>query len=190
MKHEPEYTGRPMKTQCGSVLCAALLLFGQIAWAGLSDLNITCEKKKMEGQRQAAAQAHSIGTTKSEQWGYAVTVENQGFKNLSNLEVKYKIFYKHEQLGVKGPPKKETKTGDYTIPEIDSLAKTSFDTVSVTLSKSSLIGPMGGYSYFDNGAKPTATDTLSGIWVRVYQNGTLFTEYAYPSDLTSQETWQ
>jgi hypothetical protein len=179
-----------MKTHCGPLLCAALLVFGPIAWAGLSDLNITCEKKKMTGQAGSEPQQHSVGVTKSEQWGYAVTVENQGFKNLSNLDVKYKIFYKHEQLGIKGPPKKETKTGDYPIPEIDSLGKTSFDTVSVTLSKSSLLGPMGGYSYFDNGAKPTATDTLTGIWVRVYQNGTLIGESAYPSDLTSEETWQ
>jgi hypothetical protein len=117
-------------------------------------------------------------------------VENQGFKNLANLQVKYIIFYKHEQLGIKGPPQKKTKSGTYSIPEIDSLGKTSFDTDSVTLTKASLVGPMGGYSYFTNGAKPTAADTLTGVWVRIYQNGALLTEYTYPADLASVETWQ
>jgi hypothetical protein len=179
-----------MKTHYSPLLCVALFLLNQIAWAGDSDLNITVEKKKVENHSATGPQPSQVGTSKSEQWGYSVTVENQGFKNLANLEVKYIIFYKHEELGIKGPPRKETKTGTYTIPEIDSLGKTSFDTKSVLLTKSSLVGPMGGFSYFTNGAKPTAADTLTGIWVRVYQNGNLFTEYTYPSDLSSVETWQ
>jgi len=76
------------------------------------------------------------------------------------------------------------------IASIDSLGKTSFDTDSVALTKASLLGPPGGYTYFVNGAKPTAADTLTGLWVRVYQNGNLFAEYSYPSGLSSSETWK
>ena len=71
----------------------------------------------------ATTQEHLDETAKTDQWGYNVTVENAGFKNLANLEVKDMIFFKHEQLGVKGPARKESKSGTYTIPEIDSLGK-------------------------------------------------------------------
>jgi hypothetical protein len=184
---------RAMKnTRCGLLVCAAMFLFIHVARAGDSDLNITCEKKKFEPRPGSITEPqHSgEGSTVTEHWGYKVSIENQGFKNLSNLEVKYIIFFKQEQLGIKGPPRKETISGTYTIPEIDSLATTSFETDPVKLTKSSLVGPVGGYTYFTNGAKPSATDTLTGLWVRVYQNGNLFAEYAYPAGLTSSETWR
>jgi hypothetical protein len=182
-----------MNPRSGFVLCAALLLLIQIARAADSDLNITCEKKRLELQSAKAQKpdANGVGESKSaEQWGYNVTVENQSFQPLANLQVKYIIFFKREQLGVKGPPKKETQTGTYSITSIDSNGKTSFDTDSVKLSKASLVGVMGGSAYFANGAKSSAEDTLSGIWVRVYKDGNLFAEYAYPAGLTSSEQWQ
>jgi hypothetical protein len=179
----------PMKTQSAPLLCVAMFLLVHFARAGDSDLNITCVKKRFEATGSAASRPGSEEESKTEQWGYKVSIENQAFKNLSNLEVKYAIFYKREQLGIKGPPRKQTQTGTYTIASIDSLASTSFDTTSVKLTKSTLVGPVGGYSYFANGAKPTANDSLAGLWVRVYQNGALFAEYAYPAGLTSTETW-
>ena len=168
----------------------AIFLFANGAQAADSDLNITCVKKRFEAQPGGAGQIRSEGSAKSEQWGYSVTIENQGFKPLANLEVKYIIYYKHEQLGIKGPPKKETKTGTYTLAALNSLGKTSFDTHSVKLTKASLVGSFGGYTYFANGAKPTATDSLTGLWVRVYKDGNVFAEYAYPAGLTSSEQWQ
>jgi hypothetical protein len=180
-----------MKTRCGVVLWAAMFLLTHIVRADNSDLNITVEKKRIEQPSDHALKKESGDETKkSEQWGYTVTIENQGFKALSNLQVKYIIYSKHEQLGIKGPPRKATKTGDYTITSLDSLGKTSFDTDSVKLNHAALVGPMGGYSYFGNGAKPTADDSLTGIWIRVYQGGNLFAEYAYPAGLTSSEQWQ
>jgi hypothetical protein len=178
-----------MKTRCGLVVLAALFAWLHLARAGDSDVNITCEKKKME-LPGASGGAHSDYTKKSEQWGYTVSVENQGFTDLGALQVKYIIYYKHEELGVKGPAQKKTKTGTYSIDKIASLGKTSFDTDSVTLSKSALVGPMGGYSYFGNGAKSSVADTLAGLWVRIYKDGNLFAEYSYPAGLTSSETWQ
>jgi hypothetical protein len=177
-----------MNTRCAFAVWAAMFLVIHVARAADSDLNITCEKKRIE--LAIDSRSRSDSTTTTQQWGYTVSLENQGFKALANLDVQYIIFYKHEELGVKGPPKKLTKKGDYTIASIDSLAKTSFDTDSVTLKKTALVGSGGGYTFFTNGAKPTAADSLSGIWVRVYQNGNLYAEFAYPAGLSSTEQWQ
>jgi len=177
-----------MNTRCAFAISAALFLVIHGARAADSDLNITCDKKRIELATDSHSRSDS--TTTTEQWGYAVTVENQGFKALTNLDVQYIIFYKHEELGIKGPPRKLTKKGAYTIASLESLGKTSFDTDSVTLKKTTLVGSDGGYLYFTNGAKPTASDSLSGLWVRVFQNGNLYAEYAYPAGLSSSERWQ
>jgi len=176
-----------MRIRCGSAAVLGLfLMFLHTTRGADSDLSITCEKKRIESHREPHP-AGEFGTSKkTEKWGFSVSLENQGFNALSNLEVKYVIFYKHEDLGVKGPPQKKTKTGSHTVDNIDSMGQTTFDTVPVVLSKDSLEGG----AYFGNGAKSAVADTISGIWIRVYQNGALFTEYAYPSGLTSTETWQ
>jgi hypothetical protein len=167
----------------------AALFLTQIAHGADSDVQITCEKKRMDSGGSELRKP-SDTTKKTETWGFAVSVENQTFKPLENLEAKYIIFYKKEQLGIKGPARKETKTGSYTITSIDSLGTASFDTDTVQLTRAALIGDPGSYLYFANGAKPTAEDTITGIWVRLYKDGNLFAEYAYPSGLTSSETWQ
>jgi hypothetical protein len=175
-----------MKTRCGLVVLAALFGFMHLSRAADADVNITCEKKRA----QAHGEAKSGETKRTEQWGYTVSVENEGFQDLTGLEVKYIIFYKHEELGIKGPPQKKTQTGSHTIDKIESMGKTSFDTGTVTLSKASIVGPTGGYSYFSNGAKPSVADTLTGLWVRIYKDGNLFAEYAYPAGLSSSESWR
>ena len=176
-----------MKIQSRRAVCAVLCLLATFARAADSDLSISCEKKRLEMKHVADRPGIA---KKSEQWGYTVSFENRTFKPLANLEVKYIVFYKHAELGVKGAPRKLTKGGTQSIAALNAFAKTSFDTVAVTLTKSTLVGPSGGYSYFTNGAKPTAADTLAGMWIRVYQNGSLFAEYAYPAELKSSETWQ
>lgn len=151
-----------------------------------SDVTITCDKKKFEDTAGAASGENTGVNKKSENWGYTVSVENEGFKALTGLEVKYIIFYKHSELGIKGPPQKKTKTGSYTIDTLAAIGKTSFDTDPVTLTKASL----GGGAIFGNGARSRVADTLSGLWIRIYKDGNLFAEYAYPAGLTSTETWQ
>jgi hypothetical protein len=178
-----------MKTRCGLVVLAAVFTLLHVAQAGNSDVTITCEKKKME--HKGGGPGTNTGVMKkSEQWGYSVSVENDGFTDLTGMQVKYIIFYKHQELGVKGDGQKKTMTGTYSLDKIESMGKTSFETRAVTLNKSTLEQPMGGYTYFGNGAKSSVADTLEGLWVRIYKDGNLFAEYAYPAGLTSSETWQ
>jgi hypothetical protein len=166
------------------VVLAAVFGFLQFAHAADSDVNITCDKKKMEHGGGGVKEQMDM-TKKSEQWGYSVSIENEGFKDLTGLQVKYIIFYKHEELGTKGPAQKKTQAGSYSVDKIESMGKTSFDTTAVTLTKAALVG-----AYFANGAKGAVADTLEGLWVRIYKDGNLFAEYAYPAGLSSSETWQ
>jgi hypothetical protein len=167
-----------------------MFLLVQSAKAADTDVNITVEKKRLEHTAGSGFQPNSDTSKKTDEWAFTVTVENQTFKALENLEVKYIIFYKTEKLGQKGPARKETKSGSYTIPSIASLDKAIFDTDSVKLTRGMLIGQPGSYEYFTNGAKPNAADTLTGIWIRIYKDGNQFAEYGYPAGLTSTEQWQ
>lgn len=161
-----------------------MVLWMQNARAQDSDLNITCQKKKLNDT--APAQEANYESKETEQWEYTVTVENQSFKALSNLDVKYIIYVTRKQLGAKGPPRKGTTSGSSTIMSLESLAKTSFDTDPVKLTKATVTGG----AYFADGASLTADDSITGIWVRVYQNGNLITEYTSPEGLNTTEKWQ
>ncbi len=176
-----------MKIRYGHAICAAMCLLAQVARAGDADADVSTEPKKI-ADKVTGQQTDAV--SKTQKWGYSVTVENKTFKPLTNLEVKYMIFYKHEQLGIKAPPRKQHSSGSFTIPSVAANDKVSFDTTPVELTKAVLLGPVGGYSYFANGAKPSAQDSLTGIWVRIYQNGTLFKEFANPSDLIDKEQWE
>lgn len=176
-----------MKIHYGHAVCVAVWMLALAARAGDGDLDVSCQPKKIEDKVTAQK---SDEVSKTQKWGYSITVENKTFKPLDDLEVKYIIFYRHEYLGIKGPPQKKQASGSYTIKEVASNDKVTFDTDPVELTKASLLGPVGGYSYFTNGAKPSAEDSLTGIWIRIYQNGNLFTEFAKPSDLTDREKWE
>jgi hypothetical protein len=175
-----------MNTRCGFILGVALLLFVHMARADTVDLNITAEKHRVEGSdTDERAKGEYGGSKQTEQWKYTVTIENQAFKPLANLQVKYIIYYKRDKLGSKGPPTTETKAGSVNIDSLDSSGSTSFDTDPVTLISESLLD-----EYYPNGAPPKAADTLEGIWIRVYQDGNQVSEYTYPTDLSSNEQWK
>jgi len=166
---------------------AAVFALAQVARAGDADLNINCEPKKFETEIVPGHVSSEVA--KTQKWGYVVTVENKTFKPLNDMEVKYIIFSKHEKLGVKGPARKQHDTGTYTIKQVAANDKVTFNTSSVALTKASLVGAGGTLYYFSNGAKPRAEDSLTGLWIRIYQNGTLFAEFANPSGLTTSEQW-
>jgi hypothetical protein len=174
-----------MKAQSLTVGFFWLLFLVQAALGGPSDLLITCVKKKIETleANQKALSAYSV--SKTEQWGYVVSVENQGFKQLENMDVKYYVFSKHEHLGYKGAPKTDTMAGSYKIDLLGTLAKKSFETDGVTLNSAALVGNY----YYGNGAKGVVHDSLLGIWIRIYDGQKVVAEYTYPANLAGTEKW-
>ena len=161
----------------------ALFVAPDLLLAGNFDVEIHCTPKKVDEQVKKASDG-GANTTK-EHWTYEVTVENKTFKDLPDLNVKYAIFIKQEQLGVKAAPTPKHQTGSFSISSMKPHEKKSFTTDSVELNKSNLVGNW----IYTSGAKPNAQDTLAGLAVRIYQNGQPFAEYANPSTL-SKEKWE
>src|SRR4029077_8020855 len=116
----------------------ALLVASHFLLAGNFDLEIHCVPKKTDENVKKASDGGANAV--KEHWVYEVTAENKTFRELGNLEVKYAIFYKQEQLGVNAAPTPRTKTGSFSIASIRSHEKASFSTDSVELNKSHLVG--------------------------------------------------
>jgi hypothetical protein len=112
-----------------------------------------------------------------EHWVYNVTVENKTFKELDNLDLKYVIFFKQEQLGVKAAATPRQQSGSFSIDALKPHEKKSFSTNPVELNKANLVCNW----IYSSGAKPNAQDTLVGLALRVYQGGQQFAELANPS---------
>ena len=94
---------------------------------------------------------------------YDVTIENKTFKELTNLDLSYVVFFTQERLGVKADPTKRQQSGGFSIDSLKSHAKKSFSTNPVELNKSNLVG----HWHYESGAKPNAQGTLVGLAVRV-----------------------
>ena len=122
---------------------------------------------------------------KKEEWVYDVTIENKTFKDMANVEVKYLIFYKTEKLGVKADPTPATKAGAAPVGLLKAHEKKTITTDAVELKKANLVGEF----HYASGAKINVQDTLTGVWVRVFQDGQQIGEYANPSNLT-KEKWE
>jgi hypothetical protein len=152
-----------------------------VVMAGNFDVEIHCFPKPT-GQNVKKASDGVVNQIK-EHWIYDVTIENKTFKDLTNLEVKYVIFFKQEQLGVKAPPTPRQQTGSFGIDVLKSHEKKSFVTDEVELNKSNLVGNW----YYSSGAKPNAQDMLVGLAIRVYQSGQQFAEFANPSTLLREK---
>jgi hypothetical protein len=161
----------------------AFALMAHASIAGNFDVEIHCVPKKLdENVKKGSDGGANIG---KEHWAYVLTIENKTFKELADLEVKYVIFFKQEQLGKKTDATARRQSGSFSIATLKSHEKKPFTTDAVELKKSNLVGNW----HYTSGAKPNAQDTLVGLAVRVYQNGQQLAEYANPSTLT-REKWE
>lgn len=188
-----------MKTLCSLALTVLLWIPVQSARAGFDDIGFSCVAKKLdenvlssgkESHKNNAGQDIGGISSKTEHWGYAVSLENKTFQPLTDLDVKYVIFYKQEQLGVKGPPREQRMNGNTPVKAINSHGKLTFETNPVELKKTRMLGPAGSYTYFENGASSKAEDSLSGVWIRIYKGDQMLAEFVKPPNLASKEKWE
>jgi len=170
-----------MKMACRFLLLLTALWSTNDAIAGNFDVEFHCFPKRID---QSVKKASDGGANETkEHWVYDVTIENKTFKELTNLELKYVIFFKQEQLGVKAAATPRQHSGSFSIDDLMPHEKKSFSTNPVELNKSNLVG----HWHYESGAKPNAQDTLVGLAVRVYQGGQLFAEFANPSTLLREK---
>ena len=162
-------------------LVVALMIAAQSSVAGNFDVEIHCTPKRVDQTMKKASDGGANET--KEHWVYDVTIENRTFKDLTNLDLKYVIFFKQEQLGVKAAATPRQQSGSFSIDGLKPHEKKSFSTNPVELNKSNLVGEW----IYRSGAKPNAQDTLVGLAVRVYQGGQQFAEFANPSTLLREK---
>src|SRR2546428_8779119 len=123
-----------MKRTAGILLVSIVLaLLSDLSRAGNFDVEIHCVPKRVDQNVKQASDGGAAVT--KEHWVYDVTIENKTFKDLANLEVKYNIFFKQEQLGVKGPPAPRRQSGSFSIASLKPHEKKSYSTDSVELNK-------------------------------------------------------
>ena len=154
-----------------------------LAHADSEALNFSCVAKRVD-QKSTTNEKGEIAID-TEDWVYIVTLQNTTFTDMANVEVKYIIFYKQEELGSTAGPRLGKQSGSAKIDSIKGNDQAEFSTAPVKLEKSSLQGGR----YFPNGARPQAEASLTGLWIRVYQNGNLIAEMAKPTNLPSKEKW-
>ena len=172
-----------MKSASPHLLLLTIAFALNTAFAGNFDLEIHCVPRRVD---QTVKKASDGGINEiKEHWVYDVTIENKTFKEISNLDVKYVIFFRQEQLGSKAAAAPRQQAGSFSIDSLKSHEKKSFSTNPIELNKSNLVGNW----IYSSGAKPNAQDTLFGLAIRVYLNGQLFAEFANPSNLL-RERWE
>ena len=166
-----------------SIFCfvVALMNGGQSSLAGNFDVEIHCVAKRVD-QTVKKASDGGVNETK-EHWVYDMTIENKTFKELTNLDLKYVIFFKQEKLGVKAAATPRQQGGSFSIDSLKPHEKKSCSTNPVELNKANLVGSW----IYSSGAKPNAQDTLVGLAVRVYRGGEQFAEFANPSTLLKEK---
>jgi hypothetical protein len=147
-----------------------------LAHAASYSFDFKTEKKKVEGNRTVTLER----TVTDEKWSYTVTIQNHSFQDIANIDIKYIVYFKKETEGSKVAREKH-KAGSTTVAVLQNNGSFTFDTDPILLVKSQLDG---GF-YYENGAKPRSRDSMTGIWVRLYQNGTMIGEYGDPPSLTN-----
>lgn len=152
------------------------------AWAALSDVEISATRKKLDEQK--ANNSFSVTTTK--EIAYTVVVKSKSFKPLSNLEVRYLIFFENSQLGANEGSSERVEKGREQIASLEANRSHTFETSPIKLDSAVL---NAGYAYTDGSASQTR-DKVNGIWIRVYSEGKMIGEYANPTSIAKRQTWK
>jgi len=170
-----------MKTAYRFLVLLTAVWSTNVAIACNFDVEIHCFPKRIDQSVRTASDG-GVNQTR-ERWVYDLTIENKTFKELTNVDLKYVIFFKQEQLGVKAAATPRQQSGSFSIDDLKPHEKKSFSTNPVELNKSNLVG----HWHYESGAKPNAQDTLVGLAMRVYQGGQQFAEFANPSTLLREK---
>jgi hypothetical protein len=130
-----------MKTAYRFLFLLTAVWSTNVTIGGNLDVEIHCAPKRVD---QTVKKASDGGANETkEHWVYDVTIENRTFNELTNLDFKYVIFFKQEQLGVKAPATPRQQSGSFSIDSLKSHEKKSFSTNPVELSKSNLVSNWG-----------------------------------------------
>jgi len=163
-------------------LLAALLAFPLVTQA--ADYVITVERKK---DGQGALQGEVFQKT-SQNWTGVINILHRAFKPSPDLEVRYIIFVKRQQLGQKENQELVDKVkGNAKVDSIKPGGNVTVTTSDVVLKKEQM---EAGWR-LAGGGRQKAEDSVSGVWVRLYDtDGNMVMEYANPTTLMQKYKWE
>lgn len=160
---------------------AALVLVPMLAQAG--DFLISLDRKK-DGTGQMKG---DIEKATSQNWVGDIKIENLTFKPTAELELRYIIFVKRQELGQKaGMDQVDQVKGTVKVGILQSREKANFSTSEVTLRQQQL----DAHFYYKSGGIQKAVDTVMGVWVKLYSGETELMEYVNPTTLKAKNKWE
>lgn len=168
-----------MKRIVKSLTCAVFVLAAASLQAGLSDVEITASKQKLEENKSK----DGISLVNSKSIAYDITIKSKTSKPLENLDVKYMIFYEDSQPGKVEKAEEKSHAGSEKVALLEANRSVTIATKPLTLTTEEL--PAGWV--YTSGATGRSKDRTKGIWVRVYAGDKLLSEYANPTSIAKRE---
>ena len=140
------------------------------------NLEITVQRKK-EGLGQAKG---DVEKTATQNWTGEVKVVNHAFQPVPELEARYILFVKRQELGEKpNSDHVEKVKGKAKVNALKPGESASILTSEVELRQQKLAG---GY-YYVGGGSSKAEDTIAGVWIKLFNAGKEAGEYVNPPTL-------
>ena len=172
-----------MKT-CFLLLAAIGLTLLPATSRAFDDVQIMPTRTKLDSSKN---RNKSNTNSESKDIAYTVKVNSSSFKELTNVTVKYKIYYPVAALGSKSDPDIKLSAGSHTIPSLLTNKPVEFETDAIKLEKASL-DP--GW-HFVNGASTSAQDKVEGLWFKAFDStGKQIGEYCNLSSATKNKKWE
>ena len=150
----------------------------------VDDIKILPTPVKLDTKRSSGEGNMNV---ESKNIAYSVKVTSSAFTEITNLTVKYNIFYEVVELGSKGEPDINVSSGSHAIPSLLTNRPVEFETDPIKLDKASL-DP--GW-HFGNGASKRARDRVLGVWFKAFDStGKQIGEYINPTTLPKKQKWK
>lgn len=166
------------------LLIAVASAFVSSPLMAIDDIKILPTPVKLDSKRSSGKGNTNI---ESKNIAYAVKVTSSAFSEITNITVKYNIFYEVVELGQSGDPEIKMSSGSHAIPSLLTNRPVEFETDPIRLDKGSL-DP--GW-YFGNGASTRARDRVVGVWFKAFDStGKQVGEYINPSTLPKKQKWK
>lgn len=136
----------------------------------------------------ASKEKSKANTTKeSKEIAYSVKVTSRAFKELTDITVKYNIFYEVSELGSTAEPEIKVGTGSHVFPSLLTNKPAEFQTEAIKLEK----GALDAGWYFKSGASSRSKDRVAGLWFKVFDStGKQIGEYINPSTIAKKQKWK
>lgn len=149
----------------------------------IDDVHIVPSRIKLDASRNNKGNTN----TETKDIAYSVKVTSSSFKELTNVTVKYNIFYQVSELGQKGEAEMKLCAGSHTIPSLLTSKTVEFETDPIKLEKASLDA---GW-YFANGASGRSMDKVVGVWFKAFDStGKQIGEYTNPASVSTKQKWK